>query len=250
MSKTTRLIEYYRQMALRENSGEASGNMEQEEWMIREHERLESLYLRERMAFQSGIGYIAGVDEVGRGPMAGPVVAAAVIMERFTLLPGLDDSKKLNESLREEISRAVKEKALSFSLGIAHREEIDKHNILQASLLAMHRAIQGLERKPELVLVDGNKKIPGLEIPQETVVGGDGKVFSIAAASVVAKVARDKMMADYDLQYPGYNFGLHKGYCTELHRKALENLGPSPIHRRSFKPVRDILCRVEQVSFL
>lgn len=183
---------------------------------------------------------MAGVDEVGRGPLAGDVVAAAVILEEGVSIPGLDDSKKLNERRREACYEDILKKALHYAIGRASAEEIDSINILNASLLAMARAVQTLSTVPEFVYVDGNR-LPPWNFPCAAVVKGDGRLFSIAAASVVAKVTRDREMQALDASYPGYGFARHKGYPTLQHREALRRLGPSPVHRRSFKPVAEFL---------
>ncbi len=183
---------------------------------------------------------LAGVDEVGRGPLAGAVVAAAVILDPESPIDGLNDSKKLTEKKRERLSEEIKEKALSWSLGRAEVEEIDKLNILQASLLAMKRAVEGLPIPPEYALIDGNK-CPDLNVACEAVVKGDSRVTAISAASIIAKVSRDHEMVELDKKYPGYGLAKHKGYPTAVHMKALKELGVSDIHRRSFRPVRECL---------
>jgi ribonuclease HII len=181
--------------------------------------------------------YIAGVDEVGRGPLAGPVVAAAVILDEARPIEGLADSKALSARRREELSVLIKERAICWALGRAEVEEIDRLNILQASLLAMQRAVMALTLAPELVLVDGNQA-PRLVYPVTTIIRGDATESSISAASILAKVARDAEMCDLDSRYPGYGFSLHKGYPTRAHIEALQRQGVSPIHRRSFGPIR------------
>lgn len=183
---------------------------------------------------------VAGVDEVGRGPLAGPVVAAAVILDPGNPIEGLMDSKKLTEKRREILAEEIKQKALSWALGRAEVEEIDQINILQASLVAMSRAVAGLAVAPKEVLVDGNK-CPDVPYPVEAIVKGDSLVESISAASIIAKVARDTEMVALDAQYPGYGLAKHKGYPTAMHRQALIDLGVTIIHRRSYKPVRDVL---------
>lgn len=183
---------------------------------------------------------IAGVDEVGRGPLAGAVVAAAVILDPKNPIEGLMDSKKLTEKKRELLAAEIKEKALSWALGRSEVEEIDQINILQASLVAMSRAVSKLTIEPELVLVDGNK-CPKVAYPVEAIVKGDGLIEAISAASIIAKVARDQEMQELDLVYPGYGLAKHKGYPTAMHRAALIELGVTEIHRRSYKPVRDVL---------
>lgn len=180
---------------------------------------------------------LAGVDEVGRGPLAGDVVAAAVILDPARPIEGLADSKKLTEKKRERLFDEIRERALSFAIARATVEEIDRLNILHASLLAMRRAVEQLSVQPEFVLVDGNRK-PDWSYPCETVVKGDGRVAAIGAASILAKVTRDREMVALDRMHPGYGLAGHKGYPTKAHLEALERLGPSPIHRRSFGPVR------------
>ncbi len=187
-------------------------------------------------------GLIAGVDEVGRGPLAGPVFAAAVILDPDKPIEGLMDSKQLSEKKREQLSATIKQRALAWSIGRAEVEDIDSINILQASLLAMKRAVEGLAIRPEMVLVDGNK-LPDLDCPAEAIVKGDSKVPVISAASIIAKVARDHEMLELDGQYPGYGLAKHKGYPTKLHLQALEELGVSPIHRTSYKPVKRLLAK-------
>jgi ribonuclease HII len=183
---------------------------------------------------------VAGVDEVGRGPLAGPVVAAAVILHPERSIPGLADSKKLSEKRREALDPLIREQAHCWSLGRAEVEEIDRINILQASLLAMQRAVASLPISPDRVLVDGNRP-PQLDCPVEAIVGGDRLIEAISAASIIAKVARDREMVALDTQYPGYGLAKHKGYPTKAHLAGLETLGVSPIHRRSFGPVRRLL---------
>jgi ribonuclease HII len=183
---------------------------------------------------------IAGVDEVGRGPLAGPVVAAAVILHPDRPIPGLADSKKLTERRREQLAEEIREQALCWALGRAEPEEIDRINILQASLLAMARAVGGLAIAPQRALVDG-KFCPKIACPAEAIIGGDGSVPVIGAASIIAKVARDHEMAEWGERYPGYGLERHKGYPTAAHIKALAELGITPIHRRSFAPVRRLL---------
>ena len=180
------------------------------------------------------------MDEVGRGPLAGPVVSAAVILNNSIEIEGLNDSKKLTEKKRLELSMKIKESAIAWSLASASITEIDSLNILQASLLSMKRAIEGLEIIPEKVLCDGNHK-PNISIECEAIMKGDSFVKSIMAASIIAKVARDELMQDLDQLYPGYGFKKHKGYPTKLHLDALELLGPCKIHRLSFRPVKNLI---------
>jgi len=181
--------------------------------------------------------HLAGVDEVGRGPLAGPVVAAAVILDPARPVAGLADSKKLSEKRRGELAQEIRESALAWSLGRAEVEEIDRLNILHASLLAMQRAVQGLGLAPEMVLVDGNR-CPALDCPAQAVVKGDALVPAISAASIIAKVSRDREMVALDARYPGYGLAQHKGYPSRVHLQALRELGVLPIHRRSYAPVR------------
>ncbi|MFT7406019.1 ribonuclease HII [Zhongshania sp.] len=182
----------------------------------------------------------AGVDEVGRGPLCGDVVTAAVILDPEKPIAGLNDSKKLSEKRREALFIEIKDKALSFCIARASVAEIDELNILQASLLAMHRAVAGLTVQPEFVLVDGNH-LPSWSYRAQAVVKGDSRVPAIAAASILAKVSRDREMAEMDVLYPGYGMAGHKGYPTKVHLAALKSLGVTPIHRRSYAPVRAIL---------
>ncbi|MBO9552470.1 ribonuclease HII [Pseudomonas sp. NPDC089422] len=180
---------------------------------------------------------VAGVDEVGRGPLCGAVVTAAVILDPARPILGLNDSKKLTEAKREALFDEICEKALSFCIARAEVEEIDRLNILQATMLAMQRAVEGLHVTPKLALIDGNR-CPKLAVPAAPVVKGDSQVPAIAAASILAKVTRDREMSAFELIYPGYGIGGHKGYPTPVHLEALARLGPTPIHRRSFGPVR------------
>lgn len=183
---------------------------------------------------------IAGVDEVGRGPLVGAVVTAAVILDPARPIAGLADSKKLSEKRRIALFDEIKEKALSWSLGRAEPEEIDQLNILHATMLAMQRAVAGLHLTPDFVLIDGNR-CPALAMPSQAVVKGDSLVREISAASIIAKVTRDREMAELDRQYPQYGFAQHKGYPTALHMEKLVQFGATPQHRRSFAPVRNVL---------
>ena len=184
--------------------------------------------------------WIAGIDEVGRGPLAGDVVAAAVILDPAAPIPGLNDSKKLSDKQRQEVVMLIKERALALSIGRSSVMEIDSLNILQASLLAMRRALETLPRRPQLVYVDGNQ-LPEWRFQAKAIVRGDEKIPAIAAASVLAKVTRDREMEALDSLYPGYGLAKHKGYPTKQHLEALVKLGPSPIHRKSFAPVSALL---------
>ena len=183
---------------------------------------------------------VAGVDEVGRGPLCGAVVTAAVILDPARPIVGLNDSKKLTEARREQLFDEICEKALSWCIARAEVEEIDQLNILHATMLAMQRAVAGLHVTPRLALIDGNR-CPSLAMPSAAVVKGDSKVPAIAAASILAKVSRDREMQALDRQYPGYGIAGHKGYPTAVHLEALQRLGPTPIHRCSFGPVRKLL---------
>jgi ribonuclease HII len=180
---------------------------------------------------------VAGVDEAGRGPLAGPVVAAAVVLDRGCRIPGLQDSKRLSARQREEVAEAIRRRAVSWAVAQATVEEVDRLNVLHAARLAMRRAVEALGVRPSVVLVDGGWGL-AVDLPQRTVVGGDAAVACIAAASVLAKVERDRIMAELDRAYPGYGFAQHKGYACPAHLEALRRLGPSPVHRRSFAPVR------------
>ena len=183
---------------------------------------------------------VAGVDEVGRGPLCGPVVTAAVILDPSRPIKGLNDSKKLSEARREALFDEICEKALAWCIARAETDEIDRLNILHATMLAMQRAVEGLAVTPRLALIDGNR-CPKLAVPSAAVVKGDSQVPAIAAASILAKVSRDREMQALDLIYPGYGIALHKGYPTPVHLEALQRLGATPIHRRSFAPVRAAL---------
>ena len=183
---------------------------------------------------------IAGVDEVGRGPLAGDVVAAAVILDPARPIVGLRDSKKLSEYRREELAELIREQSLAWAVARASVAEIDELNILQASLLAMHRAVQALDPQPGYVLVDGNR-LPRWHYASEPVIKGDDRVPAIAAASILAKVQRDSELIALEVEYPGYGFAAHKGYPTKVHLAALKELGVTPVHRRSFGPVRVLL---------
>ena len=184
---------------------------------------------------------VAGVDEAGRGPLAGPVCAAAVILDPARIPDGLDDSKRLPVAVRERLSLQIKSLALQWAVGWSSAAEIDRLNILQASLLAMRRAVMALAPAPGAVLVDGNRCPDGLPCPARAIVGGDATEPCISAASILAKVARDREMGRLDTLHPGYGFARHKGYPTEAHLDALRRFGPCPEHRQSFRPVRLVL---------
>lgn len=189
-------------------------------------------------AYQGAL--LAGVDEVGRGPLAGPVVTAAVILDPARPIDGLMDSKMLTEARREELALVIREQAVAWSLGRCEVHEIDQFNIYQATLIAMERAVAGLVPAPEYILVDGNC-CPKWRWASEPVIKGDSRVAAISAASILAKVARDGEMVELDTRYPGYGFSSHKGYSTPMHLECLGRLGATPLHRRSFRPVREAL---------
>ncbi len=206
-----------------------------------EGQRLRNLLRYEGELHAQGIDVIAGVDEAGMAPLAGPVVAAAVILPKGYKLRGLDDSKKIvDEGKREELAVIIRRDALAFATGRAEIEEIDTLNIYHAGLLAMRRAVEGLGVLPQFVLVDA-RKIPGISTPQRGIIHGDALSMSIAAASIIAKTTRDGLMIEFDKQYPGYGLAAHKGYPTPLHCRTLKELGATPIHRRSFNRVREVL---------
>lgn len=197
-----------------------------------------SLWLFENIACRSGFRSVAGIDEAGRGPLAGPVVASAVILPQGAELPGLTDSKKLSAPKREHLFGLIYDRALAVGVGVADHDCVDRINILQATLLAMKEAVGRLAVPPDYLLIDGISPIP-LNLPQRTIKKGDSASISIAAASVVAKVTRDRMMRDYDRQFPGYGFAEHKGYGCASHLAAIAELGPSPIHRKTFRGVKE-----------
>ena len=194
---------------------------------------MSELWSLEDAVYEEGYELVCGVDEAGRGPLAGPVCAAAVILPRGLLIPGLDDSKKLSEKKREELFEVIKEKALCYAIAFASVEEIEEHNILAATFIAMNRAISQLDPKPSIALIDGNRTA-GIEIESRSVVKGDSKCADIAAASILAKVTRDRYMLKIAEKFPQYHFEKHKGYGTKLHYEALREHGPSEIHRMSF----------------
>lgn len=187
----------------------------------------------ENKAIKNGYKAICGVDEAGRGPLAGPVCAAAVILPANTIIDGVNDSKKLTEKKREELFDIIKETAISYSVAFASVEEIENFNILNATMLAMKRAVEGLDVNADYAIIDGNK-LPQLDIPCEYIIKGDAKSMSIASASILAKVSRDRLLYKYAQEYPQYRFDKHKGYGTKLHIQALKEFGPCPYHRKSF----------------
>lgn len=191
-------------------------------------------YSYEKAAETSGFNIICGVDEAGRGPLAGPVCAAAVILPEDLEIEGLNDSKKLSEKKREQLFDIITEKAISYCVAYGTVEEIEEKNILNATFLAMNRAIDGLNVKPDFALIDGNKIPTGINVPAAAVVKGDAKSMSIAAASILAKVSRDRLLMEYDKKYPQYQFAKHKGYGTKIHTDLIKEFGPCEIHRLSF----------------
>ena len=200
--------------------------------------RLEKMLAYEKELYAQGIHLIAGVDEVGRGPLAGPVVAAAVILPKGSKIPGLNDSKKIPKSKHKEIYEAVLKEAIAIGIGVKDNQVIDQVNIYEATKLAMMEAIGQLDPQPQHLLIDAMKL--DLSIPQTSIIKGDANSLSIAAASIVAKVTRDQMMAAYDQEYPGYDFSQNAGYGTTKHLEGLEKHGVTPIHRRSFEPIKSM----------
>ena len=188
----------------------------------------------ENIAYNNGYKYVCGVDEAGRGPLAGPVCAAAVILPRDIIIEGLNDSKKLSEKKREELFSQITEKAIAYSVAFGSISEIEKHNILEATFIAMKRAVMSLSQRPDYCLIDGNREPKNLGIPCETIIKGDFKSSSIAAASILAKVSRDRLMLEYDKELPVYQFAKHKGYGTKLHYEMIKLYGVSKYHRPSF----------------
>ncbi|CEP47650.1 ribonuclease HII [Paraclostridium sordellii] len=201
--------------------------------MRAENERLEMINIFENEGYEKGFTYIGGIDEAGRGPLAGPVVAAVVVFKPGTKIEGINDSKKLSEAKRDELFDIIKEEALDYGIGIVQKDEIDEYNILNATYMAMKKAVNCLKQKPDYLLVDA-AHIPDVDIEQKSIIKGDSKSISIAAASILAKVTRDSIMYEYDKMYPEYGFSSHKGYGTDQHYKAIREHGITPIHRRSF----------------
>jgi ribonuclease HII len=205
----------------------------------KERNRMDAMLHFERLLWKAGVVHIAGVDEVGMGPLAGPVVAAAVVFPPEIEIAGVDDSKALDEATRVRLDAVIREKATAVSIGVVEVDEIDRLNIYHAGLRAMQVALSQLQVVPQHVLVD-SRTIPAVAQPQNSFDKGDGINFSIASASIVAKVFRDRMMTDLDATYPGYGFASHKGYATPEHQQAIRELGPCPIHRRSFDYIREL----------
>lgn len=212
------------------------------ETMAAERERLEGLFALRRSLRSRGARAVAGVDEVGMGPLAGPVVAAAVILPDAVDLRGLNDSKRLLPAQREVLAARIRESARAFSVAEVSPGDVDRLNVYHAGLEAMRRAVAGLELQPDHLLVDA-RRIPGLDLPQTSLVRGDARDGSIAAASILAKVHRDTLMQRLDAEYPAYGFARHKGYPTPDHLAALQRHGPTPLHRRSFAPVAQLFLR-------
>ena len=205
-----------------------------------EGQRLRNLLRYENALWTKGIVLVAGVDEAGMSPLAGPVAAAAVIFKPGSRIPGIDDSKKLSAQARGRLAVQIKESALAWAVGFAEVAEIDSINIYWAGILAMRRAVEGLQSAPEHLLIDA-RRIKEIDVDQQAIVGGDAKSLTIAAASILAKTARDELMDKLDAEHPGYGFSKHKGYPVREHLAALKRLGACPIHRRSFAPVREVL---------
>lgn len=223
--------------------------MKQATLPIAELDRLASMRKHEDRLFQRGFLSVAGVDEAGRGPLAGPVYAGACILAPSCFFQGLNDSKQLTPEQRETLfSQITTSQEVAFGIGCASVEEIDRFNILQATFLAMRRAVQALPLRPDFLLIDGNR-LPKTEIPAEAIVKGDSLSVSIAAASILAKVTRDRVMDEYDLKWPQYGFKDHKGYGTPEHLKALSQHGPCPIHRISFEPINSKIKQTQYSLF-
>jgi ribonuclease HII len=204
---------------------------------------------KENSLFMQGFKLVAGLDEAGRGPLAGPVVAAVAVLNpeilldsvKLEKLKGINDSKKISAKKREELFDIIKENFFEIGVGVVNHQTIDRINILQATFLAMKMALGNLKSKPNILLVDGKFPIPNLSLRQEAIINGDALIFSIAAASIVAKVTRDRLMDEYDKKYPQYGFAKHAGYGTKFHMEALKQFGPCEIHRKTFKPVTILL---------
>ena len=214
----------------------------------RERRRLDAMLHFERLLWKAGIVHIAGVDEVGIGPLAGPVVAAAVIFPPGTEIDGVDDSKAIDEETRQSLDGRIRAKAFGIGIGVVEVEEIDRLNIYHAGLRAMHNAVAALPVSPQHILVD-SRTIPDLSQPQSSFDKGDGINFSIAAASIVAKVYRDRLMTDLDGVFPGYGFAGHKGYATPFHQNAIRKLGPCSIHRQSFDYIRELCGEYSELFY-
>ena len=200
----------------------------------REEERLKVLKEYENKLHESGLKYIAGIDEAGRGPLAGPVVVGVVIMKPDSFIEGINDSKKISESKREKLYEQITEEAMAWSVGIVTEKEIDELNILNATKKALEKALDSLQIRPDRILVDALEHIDTKGVPYTSVIKGDAKIYSISAASIIAKVTRDRIMRQYDEVYPEYGFAKHKGYGTAAHIGAIKEHGPCPLHRKTF----------------
>ena len=200
----------------------------------KEEERLKTLKKYENELRKKGFKYICGIDEAGRGPLAGPVVVASVILPENSMIEGINDSKKVSEKKREKLYDMIIEEAISYGVGIIGQDEIDEINILNATKKGLTMSLEELIQKPDIILVDALSKINTLGVPYESIIKGDAKCYSISAASIIAKVTRDRIMREWDKVYPQYGFASHKGYGTSIHIKALKEYGPSPIHRKTF----------------
>lgn len=200
----------------------------------KEEERLQKLKQIEKEYYSRNIEYIAGIDEAGRGPLAGPVVVASVIMPKDSMIEGINDSKKISEKKREKLYDLILEESISYGIGIIYQSEIDEINILQATKKGLTNAIEQMKIKPDLIFVDALNGINTLGIPYQSIIKGDAKCYSISSASIIAKVTRDRIMREWDKVYPEYGFSSHKGYGTAKHIAALKKYGPCPLHRRSF----------------
>lgn len=209
----------------------------------KEADRLQLMLSNELSLYKDGYKLVAGADEAGRGPLAGPVVAAVVILDHKTLIPGINDSKKLSESRRNLLYEEIIQKSISFGIGIIDHKAIDELNILRASLEAIKKAVYEMPIKPDFLLVDGNY-LPDLDLPMKSIISGDSLSLSIASASILAKVTRDRIMSEYDTIYPQYGFKRNKGYPTKEHIYAIQKYGPCEIHRKSFTPVNQILMNI------
>lgn len=200
----------------------------------KEEERLKALKEIDKEFFNKGLSYVAGIDEAGRGPLAGPVVVACVIMPKDSMIEGINDSKKISEKKRETLYEKILEEAVSYGVGIINQEEIDEINILQATKKALTEAVKSMEIKPQVILVDALTGIDTIGIPYKSIIKGDAKSYSIGAASIIAKVTRDRIMREWDKVYPQYGFAGHKGYGTAKHMQAIREYGICPLHRKTF----------------
>ena len=209
-------------------------NYKEKKLKEKEEQRLIKIKEIDKEFFNMGMKYVCGIDEAGRGPLAGPVVVASVILPQDSMIEGINDSKKISENKREKLYDLIIEEALSYSVGIIYQDEIDEINILQATKKGLHEAIKTMSIKPEVILVDALTGIDTLGIPYKSIIKGDAKSYSIAAASIIAKVTRDRIMREWDKVYPEYGFKEHKGYGTAKHREAIIKYGLTPIHRKSF----------------